>query len=426
WWRAFVFALIGGLLLNLMPCVFPVLSMKALSLLKSGTAEEPAARRDGLFYTFGVMASFLALGGLLLALKEAGAAVGWGFQLQNPLVVALLALLMFVIGLDLMGWVRLGIAGIENIGGRVAGGEGPAGAFFTGVLATVVATPCTAPFMAGALGAAVVMPWPAALGVFAGLGFGLAAPYLAVSFSPALRARLPRPGPWMVRLKEFLAFPMWLTVVWLIWVLAREAGETAVALLLVALVMIGLAVWAARVSHHRWPAPLLAGLAIAGLLFALVRLPPGGPVAALGGERGAASSPPGEATAASALPVEPWSPSRLETLRSAGRPVFVYFTADWCITCRVNEAVSLENRDVIAAIRRKGLAVLEADWTRRDRAIADELARHGRDGVPLYLYYPPGARAPEILPQILTPGALLARFATLPDRQAASATNGGR
>ncbi len=422
WWQVFGFALLGGLLLNLMPCVFPVLSMKALSLLKAGVAEERAARRDGLFYTLGVMASFLMLGGLLLALKGAGAAVGWGFQLQNPVVVALLALLMFVIGLDLMGWVRLGIAGIENVGAGVAGGEGPAGALFTGVLATVVATPCTAPFMAGALGAAVVMPWPAALGVFAGLGFGLAAPYLAISLSPGVRARLPRPGPWMVRLKEFLAFPMWLTAVWLVWVLAREAGETAAALLLGALVLVGFAAWLARVARDRWLPLLLAGLSVAGLLLALLRLP----VAERGAmveAHGAAPSPVASATMREdRLPVEAWSRRRLDDLRAAGRPVFVYFTADWCITCKVNEAVTLDDDEVIAAIRRKGVAVLEADWTRRDRAIAEELARFGRDGVPLYLFFAPGARRPDILPQILTPGALIERLARLPEPTAAGET----
>ncbi|GIX17556.1 MAG: thiol:disulfide interchange protein DsbD [Rhodothalassiaceae bacterium] len=413
---AFAFALVGGLLLNLMPCVFPVLSMKAMALLRSAGAGEAAARRDGLLYAAGTVAGFLLLAGVLLALKAAGEAVGWGFQLQEPWVIAALAVLMFLVGAHFIGWWRLPAGwSLVPAGGT---GEGPLHSLFTGLLAAVVATPCTAPFMATAVGAAVVMPAPEALAVFAGLGFGLALPYLLVTHIPAARRMLPRPGPWMERLQQALAFPMWLTAVWLIWVLARLAGENAAAWLMAAIVALGFVLWAGRALEGRRPWQAL-GLAAA---FGFLWLAAGSPQAPPGESAGAV--PPAAAQgrpAEAALTARPWSRAAVEEARAAGRPVFVYFTADWCITCKVNEAVTLEDAAVRRALVEHGVAVFVADWTRRDAAIAAELARHGRDGVPLYLFYRPGAAEPEILPQILTPSDLLDRLAALPAQKTPAA-----
>ncbi len=408
---ALVLAVLGGLLLNLMPCVFPVLSMKAMALLRSAGAGEDAARRDGIFYTLGVVAGFLVLAAILLALKAAGAAVGWGFQLQEPWVVAALAILMFLVGLHFMGWWRLPAG--WSIAVTTSEKDGAAHSLFTGLLAAVVATPCTAPFMATALGAAVVMPPAQALAIFAGLGLGLALPYLIISLLPAARRLLPRPGIWMERLQQVLAFPMWLTTVWLVWVLARLTGETAAAWLLAAIVMIGFAVWAAQHLARR---RLWAGLGLASAIgFLWLALAPGWTAAI---NEAAGGRPLAEAaqaqTAEIGIDEQAWSPAAMAEAIAAGRPVFVYFTADWCITCKVNEAVTLENATVRQALAAHHVAVFKADWTHRDPEIATELARHGRDGVPLYLFYRPGTTQPEILPQILTPSDLLTRLADLP------------
>lgn len=406
---ALALAVLGGLLLNLMPCVFPVLSMKAMALLRSAGAGEAAARRDGIFYTLGVLAGFLSLAAILLLLKAGGEAVGWGFQLQEPWVVAGLAILMFLVGLHFMGWWRLPAG--WSITPAATEGEGAAHSLLTGLLAAVVATPCTAPFMATALGAAVVMPAPQALAVFAGLGLGLALPYLLVSLLPAVRRMLPRPGAWMERLQQALAFPMWLTAVWLVWVLARLAGETAAAWLLAALVMIGFAVWAGRhlVQRRLWAGLGLA--AAAGFLWLAVAPAPASAIRAADDRAPAVASP--ARTDGTVLDERPWSSEAVAEAIAAGRPVFVYFTADWCITCKVNETVTLDDAAVRQALAAHHVAVFKADWTHRDPEIAAELARHGRDGVPLYLFYRPGRAQPEILPQILTPSDLLARLAEL-------------
>ncbi len=407
---AFALAVLGGLLLNLMPCVFPVLSMKAMALLRSAGAREDAARRDGIFYTLGVVAGFLVLAAILLALKAGGEAVGWGFQLQEPRVVAGLAILMFLVGLHFMGWWRLPAG--WSIAVTTTEKDGAAHSLFTGLLAAVVATPCTAPFMATALGAAVVMPPVQALAVFAGLGLGLALPYLIISLVPPARRLLPRPGTWMERLQQALAFPMWLTAVWLIWVLARLAGETVAAWLLAAIVMIGFAAWAGR---HLVRRRLWAGLGLAGAIgFLWLALAPGGTAALKASDaRSLAEAAPAR-TAEAGPDEQAWSPAAVAEAIADGRPVFVYFTADWCITCKVNEAVTLENTTVRQALAAHHVAVFKADWTHRDPEIAAELARHGRDGVPLYLFYRPGTAQPEILPQILTPSDLLTRLADLP------------
>jgi len=325
-------------------------------------------------------------------------------------VVAGLAMLMFLVGLHFMGWWRLPTG--WSIAMTTAGKDSAAHSLFTGLLAAVVATPCTAPFMATALGAAVVMPPSQALAIFAGLGLGLALPYLVISFVPAARRLLPRPGAWMERLQQALAFPLWLTAVWLVWVLARLASETAAAWLLAAIVMIGFAVWAGHclVRRRLWTGLGLAGaggflwLALAPGWTAALTTPDSRPLAE------SAQARPAEVD----LDEQAWSPEAVAAAIAAGRPVFVYFTADWCITCKVNEAVTLENTTVRQALAAHHVAVFRADWTHRDPEIAAELARHGRDGVPLYLFYRPGTAEPEILPQILTPSDLLTRLADLP------------
>jgi DsbC/DsbD-like thiol-disulfide interchange protein/cytochrome c biogenesis protein CcdA len=370
-------ALLGGLLLNVMPCVFPILSLKAMSLARAG-GEERAARREALAYTAGAVLACLALGAVLLAVRSSGAAAGWAFQLQDPRVILFLLLLVTAIALNLAGLFEL-----PSLGGRLGGGR--TGAFGTGALAAFVATPCTGPFMGAALGAALILPAPAALAVFAGLGFGLALPFLLLGYVPALRRRLPRPGPWMVRFRHILAVPMALTAVGLAWILERQTGIAGLAVGLAAAAALGLILWWAG-RRHGWlplaPALLAAGLAVAFL-----------PTA----------SAPAEARTGGSLQAEPFSEARLAQLRGEGRPVFVYFTADWCLTCKVNEAAVLDRDEVAGAFRDRNVAVLVGDWTRGDAAIGRFLEAQGRSGVPLYLWYAPGKPA-RVLPQILTVG----------------------
>jgi DsbC/DsbD-like thiol-disulfide interchange protein/cytochrome c biogenesis protein CcdA len=374
-------ALLGGLLLNIMPCVFPILSLKALSLARAG-GEERAARREALAYTAGAVLACLALGALLLAVRAGGASVGWAFQLQDPRVILFLLLLVTAIALNLAGLFEL-----PSLGGRLV--DGRTGAFATGALAAFVATPCTGPFMGAALGAALVLPAAGALAVFAGLGLGLALPFLLLGYIPALRRRLPRPGPWMIRFRHILAVPMALTALGLAWILERQTGTAGLAVGLAAAAALGFILWWAG-RRHGWlplaPALLAAGAAVAFL-----------PTA----------SGPAQARTGGALRAEPFSEARLAQLRGEGRPVFVYFTADWCLTCKVNEAAVLDQDEVASAFAEKKAAVLVGDWTRGDAAIGRFLEKQGRSGVPLYLWYAPG-KAPEVLPQILTVGRISA------------------
>ncbi len=373
-------ALVGGLILNIMPCVFPILSLKALSLARAGETEA-AARREALAYAAGVILTCLALGGAVLGLRAAGVAVGWAFQLQEPRVILVLLLLVTAIALGLAGLVRLPAFGG---GERLARQGGTRGAFWTGALAAFVATPCTGPFMGAALGAALVLPTLGALAVFAGLGLGLALPFLALGFVPALRRLLPKPGPWMERFQRILSVPMFLTALGLAWVLGRQAGVDGMTLGLFASLSLGLALWwIGRGARRVWLALLLAAVPLAASLW-LVRTAPA-------------------STEAGALGAEPFSEARLAALRAERRPVFVYFTADWCITCKVNERAVLDRAEVAEAFRRANVAVLVGDWTRGEPEIGRFLESHGRSGVPLYLYYRPGAPA-EVLPQILTVG----------------------
>ena len=383
-------AVLGGLLLNVMPCVFPILSLKALSLARAG-GDERTVRREAWAYTAGAVLICAALGVGLLALKAGGMAAGWAFQLQDARVILLLLLLVSAIALNLAGLFELpAITGGDALAAR----GGTAGAFWTGALAAFVATPCTGPFMGAALGAALVLPPTSALAVFAGLGLGLALPFLLLGYVPALRRRLPRPGPWMNSLRRILALPMFATALGLAWVLGRLGGVDAMAMGLGAALLLALALWwvgrrqAADKGRLWWP---LAPALLAALL--LVPLVPRTPAAAT------------EASQAGLPGAEPFSEARLAALRKGGRPVFVYFTADWCLTCKVNEKAAIERSEVADAFKAGNVAVLVGDWTRGDPAITRFLTAHGRSGVPFYLFYAPGQPL-TVLPQVLTPGML--------------------
>ncbi|MGU3361642.1 protein-disulfide reductase DsbD family protein [Methylobacterium sp. M6A4_1b] len=411
-WSAAGLAFLGGLLLNLMPCVFPVLSIKVLSLVTHSGEPAGRVRLHGLAYTAGVLASFLALAGLLIALKGAGAGIGWGFQLQSPLVVAGLAYLLLAMGLGLSGVVHLG-AGIAGVGDRLTRRAGLEGSFFTGVLATVVATPCTAPFMGSAVGFALTQEAGVSLAVFASLGLGLALPFLVLTIWPAALRRLPRPGAWMDTLKGALAFPIYATVAWLVWVLSQQVGSAGLLAALVGLVLVGLAAWAWERGHGAGPAGtwIARGTAVAALA-ALAVLTLG-----LDRDRTGADIAQGDAGA--------FTQARLDGLLAQGRPVFVNMTAAWCITCQVNERAALRSEAVQAGLKVRGITYLKGDWTNQNPEITRLLERHGRSGVPLYLLYA-GSGEPAILPQILTPGLVLEALQAVPlaatDRSAALTT----
>jgi thiol:disulfide interchange protein DsbD len=401
--RALLLALAGGLVLNLMPCVLPVLSVKILSLVQHAGALPRVLRGHGIAYTAGVLASFAVVAGALIALRATGDQLGWGFQLQSPLFVSLLAYVLFALALSLSGVIMLGGA-VTGFGHGLAARPGYAGSFFTGALATVAATPCTAPFMGVAVGFALTQPAGTALLVFEALGLGLALPYLGLSLVPAWRRLLPKPGPWMERLKQFLAFPLYASVAWLVWVVSQQAGSEGVAAVLAGLVLVAFAAWlhqTSRVSGRRWRDAATAGVAVSALgAIALAGLGGALPV------RAAKSGVEGVAW-------EPFSPKRLAQLRAEGSPVFVNFTAAWCITCLVNERVALRSPEVAEAFAREGVVSLKADWTNRDGAIAEVLGSFGRSGVPLYVVYPAargGRRAglePTVLPQILSERILI-------------------
>jgi thiol:disulfide interchange protein len=380
-------ALLGGLILNVMPCVFPILSLKALSLAKAGV-DERAARREGVAYAAGVILICLALGGILLGLRAGGIAAGWAFQLQDPRVITLLLILVTAIALNLAGLFELGMI---DAGGSLAAKGGTAGAFWTGALAAFIATPCTGPFMGAALGAALVLPTVAALAIFAGLGLGLALPFLLLGFIPALRRLLPKPGAWMDIFRRVLSVPMFLTAVGLAWILGRQAGVDGMTMGLFAALLAALGLWWAgrRQLRGRTLWPIVAPTLLAAVAVALV-IPKGAPAAAQAASAGA----------------EPFTEARLAALTKEGRPVFVYFTADWCLTCKVNEKAAIERDEVTRAFAANKVAVLAGDWTDGDPVIGRFLEQHGRSGVPLYLYYKPGTSEPVVLPQVLTPGLL--------------------
>ena len=388
---ALLLALLGGLILNLMPCVLPVLSLKALGL--AGSGESPQhARAHALWYTAGVLVSFVALGGLALALREAGLALGWGFQLQQPLVVAALGLLMFGFGLSLSGVWHVG-GRWTGVGHRLASRSGAAGDFFTGVLAVVVAAPCTAPFMAPALGWAFSAPTASALLVFAFLGLGLALPFLLIGFVPGLAQRLPKPGAWMETFKQLLAFPMYLTAIWLVWVLAKQRGADAVGWWALAALALALAAWAwthARMRGTRWGQVV----AIVALLAALWPL---WSISKLSAADAAQVQLPADSRAV------PFSEQRLADLRNAGRVVLVNMTADWCVTCKANEKAVFARDGFREALDDANAVYMVGDWTDVDPAITKYLQRYKAVGVPLYVVYPRGGGEGKVLPTVLTP-----------------------
>ncbi|MFZ4120814.1 MAG: protein-disulfide reductase DsbD family protein [Caulobacterales bacterium] len=378
---AVLFALLAGLLLNVMPCVFPILSLKALGL--ANAAVSGHARRHGLWFLGGVLATFVALACVLIGLRAGGAALGWGFQLQDPIFMGGLALLFFVLGLNLLGSFEIG-GGLQNLGGSFAGREGDAGAFFTGAVAVIAATPCTIPFMAGAMGFALAQPALVALFVFGAMGLGFALPLVALSFLPTLQRLLPKPGAWMQTLKEGFAFPMFVTAAWATWIVGEQLGAIGVLVVMVLATALGFVVWALRTFKGpigRSISILVAGLAVLAVI--------------------GATRPP-------SLEPQAWSPEQVEELLAQGRPVFVNFTADWCVTCQVNERSALSSARVAWAFGDRGVVYLKADWTQRDSTIAETLALYGRSGVPLYLYYSGSEGAqPVVLPQLLTEGAVL-------------------
>ena len=399
WALALVGAFVGGLILNLMPCVFPVLSLKLLALVQHRHRGDPSLAAHGLAFSVGAVASFVLLACVLVVLRAGGSQLGWGFQLQSPLVVGLLTALFFGIGLNLLGAfeVTLGTSLINAPAVQSLDGHHLRGSFATGVLAVLVASPCSAPFMGAALGYAVAQPAPVALSVFATLGAGMATPYLALTLSPSLLQRLPRPGSWMQHLRQLMAFPMFATCVWLLWVLAQQVDVDALALVLAALVALGLAAWSAGQAQRGARAFGWVGLG-AAVLSALVMV--------VATERttlpAARAATPRSETEAWA----DWSPPALSQALSRGRPVFVDFTAAWCVTCQANKRLVLHSSRVAAAFASRGVTLMRADWTNRNDAIAHELGRFGRTGVPLYVLYDSRGR-PHVLPEILTQGAVL-------------------
>ncbi len=386
-------SILGGLLLNLMPCVFPVLSLKAIGLVESVNLPTADRRLHGIFYTLGVMGFFSAVGGVFLLLRAAGESIGWGFQLQTPWFVALLVYVLTLLGLNFSGLLTLGGSAM-GVGDSLTRGSGYSGSFFTGALAAVVASPCTAPFMGSAVAYAITQPPVYALPVFIGLAFGMALPFLLLAFVPNIGKFLPRPGPWMQVFKQAMAFPLYLTAIWLLWVLGRETDITSVAAILVGLLLLLFATWLYSLGSTqrifwRYFNRGTAGLAVTAAL-ALLLLP------------GFHNSSAMSSKAAEDF-WEPYSGVRLAELRSKNLPVFVNMTADWCISCIANERVALSMPRVRSAFRAKGVVPLKGDWTNNDPEVTQVLKSFNREGVPLYILYPGDGTAPVLLPQWLTP-----------------------
>jgi len=382
-------AIAGGLILNVMPCVFPILSLKALSLARAG-GDEKEVRHEAIAYAAGAIAMCLILGGVILGLRSLGSQVGWAFQLQDPRMVFMLVLLTGAIGFNLAGLFELGTI---SAGSELAAKGGKAGAFWTGVLAAFIATPCTGPFMAGALGAALVLPAPIALLVFAGLGLGLALPFLALGYIPSLRRRLPRPGAWSERLRKVLAVPMFATALGLAWVLGRQTDADGVILAFGGLSILSVGLWVTGLFQRElktrawWPALAASALALS----IMVLLP----------------RPGTHNEVETAKGFVPFDTAKLDELRTAGKPVFLYFTADWCLTCKVNERLAIDQPKTRKAFAEAGVITMVGDWTNGDPAITRFLASQGRSGVPFYLWYQPH-RDGKLLPQVLSAATLIA------------------
>ena len=406
------FALIGGVILNIMPCVFPVIFIKAANLAQSVQEDRAAVIRHGLLYTAGILAAFAAIAGLLLVLRAGGEQLGWGFHLQSPVTVGVFAIVIFLVGLNLAGVFEIGTS-VQGVGSGLASRGGNAGAFFTGLLAVAVAAPCIGPFLGVPVGFALSAQQSPFVGllVFLVMGIGLALPYLLISLMPGLARVMPKPGAWMQTAKQLLSFAMFATLIWLVWTLTLQAGPDGLVMLLIALLIVGFAAWAfgrgqgAGGTRGRLVARGAAALAlIAGIVVvAGIEPAPRGPVTA---------SMPGEGDT-SQLPTVMYSEDRLAELREAGTPVFVDFTAAWCVTCQVNKQTVLTRAQVVEAFHEKGVVYMLADWTVQDPEITAALEAQGRSGVPLYLFYAPGAEEPDVLPQVLSTGLMRETFAVL-------------
>lgn len=396
-WQVLLLALVGGMVLNLMPCVFPVLFLKAFNIVQRSTESPKQVRLGAIAFTAGVLASFAVVAVTLLILRGLGQQIGWGFQLQSPAFVLLMAYVMFAVGLSLSGVFVFG-ASLMGIGQKLTTHSGYWGEFFTGVFATVVATPCTAPFMATAIGVAMTQPAFVALAIFELLGLGLALPYLILSLIPAVQRLLPKPGAWMETFSQLLAFPMYAATAWLVWVLTLQTGTTGLAIASTGLLLVAFAAWLHQkirlISHWGQRVGMIAVFAIMGFALTLIQLP------------SPTNVPPGLNQAQTAgLAWQPYTPEKLTALRQSGKPVFVNFTAAWCITCQVNEQVAFNQPETIAAFQAKNVTLLKADWTNRNPIITKALESFGRSGVPLYVLYPASsATEPIILPQLLSPG----------------------
>jgi thiol:disulfide interchange protein len=395
-------AFLGGLLLNLMPCVFPVLFLKGLALCQSGVEERHRLRTHGFVYAAGIVVSFWVLVAALLGLRAAGASLGWGFQFQSPAFLALMAGLLFFLGLSLAGQFEIGLS-LTSAGGSLAAKQGYAGSFFTGVLAVIVATPCTAPFMGAAIGYALAQPALVTFSVFTAIALGLAAPYVALTLQPAWTRLLPKPGVWMEILRQAISVPIFATVIWLALVLTQAYGATALAALLVCLLLLAVAGW----FLGRWPAQRWATVIAAAILLCVVGLS----IYAPGKFAVTQSSSIG---AQSQQQWEPWSPDAVSKYQAQGRPVLVDFTASWCLSCQVNERVALNQPEVKQAFQAANVALLRADWTRHDEAITQALAALDRSGVPAYALYAPGQSEPQMLPEVLTQGIVIDAINKLP------------
>ena len=389
-WQMALFAFLGGLILNLMPCVFPVLAIKATAIAGMSGGDRREVRLSGVFYTLGVLAAFMTLAMALLAVRATGNAVGWGFQFQSPLFVTAMCWLMLAIGLNLSGVFEVG-SSLAGAGQELAERKGHSGSFFTGLLAVVVATPCTAPFMGAAIGSALVAPAFVSLIVFAMMGVGLALPFLLLGIFPAVAHRLPRPGMWMVRLRQAMAFPMYATAAWLLWVLAQQAGEAGLRMALAGAILVGLVSWLIGLGQQNvkkvwWPRGF-ALIGSAGLIGLMVTLH--------------YTEPPVVSSREQATNAEPYSAERLAKLLAEGKPVFVNMTAAWCITCLVNERTTLSTAAVQKSMQDHNVVYMKGDWTNRDPAITAFLQSYQRDGLPFYVFYPAG-EAPVVLPPVLT------------------------
>jgi thiol:disulfide interchange protein len=402
-----LFAVLGGLILNLMPCVFPVLSIKALNVMEQAKKHPAEVRAKGLVFAAGVIVSMLCLAGVLLALRAGGEQLGWGFQLQSPLFVTLLVYLLLAVGLNLSGVFEVG-GGLAGVGDNLTQGDGYSASFFTGVLATLVATPCSAPFMAPAVGAALTQAPINALCIFAALGIGISLPFVLLSFAPWMRGVLPKPGAWMDTLKQVFAFPVYATAAWLLWVVAQETSPFGLGAALAGTILVALAAWSfqkARSSAGARKATVLTTAAISLILAVLLPIR----------FADVAAAAPGNTTARSqdSDVWVPYSAARVEELNAAGKPLLVNFTASWCLTCMVNERNAFADDAVQKIFRDRKVTLMKGDWTNRDPAITKALAAFGRAGVPLYVVYnsQPGSHDPKVLPQILTASVVQGAFA---------------